>query len=391
MDSSLFFLHAMGFIFCHPLTDFDSAVGTDPAPFRNFDICVNIFLFHLWKTVPAVPNVTDLGNSWWENAMKTHDVTIIICCYNSSGTLPETLESLQAQSHEFLEILVVDDASTDETPEIVKRYQASDPRIRMVTHGRNMGLAHGRKTGVENASHELLTFIDADDIAMPNMVKRFVDELMSDQMRLGVSSYRIYFDDERDLGLQKIGPTTRKEYINLYKGEKLVFLSYPNLVRKKDVLAVGGYRVDVMPNPKGIRHADFCEDLDIWCRMSDLSADGRYFITLKEPLSRYRKPMDSMSTKNLKHMQTKMRWIKDCLRRRRAGHDERSLSEFIASRNSAERFADWRSDKAAGFYKQAGFSYAKRNFIRLAYYLILTGLMSPKLVRQKIATQKVTK
>lgn len=318
-------------------------------------------------------------------------VTIIVCCYNAAETLPATMESLQAQTHDPFEILIVDDASTDGTPEIVKIYLASDPRIRMVTHATNLGLAHGRKTGVENASHELLTFIDADDIAMPTMVERLVDELLADDMRLGVSSYRIYFDDERDLGVQKIGPTTREDYMRLYVGEKLIFLSNPNLVRKHDVLAVGGYRVDIMPNSEGIRHADFCEDLDMWCRMSDLSAVGRYFITLKEPLSRYRKPAGSMSTKNLKHMQNKMRWIKDCLRRRRAGMPARSLADFLSSRTVWQRLGDWRADSAAGFYKKAGFSYAKRNFIGIGWYLALSGLMSPKLIRQKIATQKVSR
>lgn len=318
-------------------------------------------------------------------------VTIIICCYNAAGTLAQTLESLQAQTHEALEILVVNDASTDETPEMVARYQASDPRIRMVTHDQNLGLAHGRKTGVEHASHALLTFIDADDIAMPNMVERLVQELLADDMRLGVSSYRIYFDDERDLGIQKVGPTSREDYMQLYEGNKLVFLSYPNLVRKQDVLAVGGYRVDVMPNPQGIRYADFAEDLDMWCRMSDLSADGRYFITLKETLSRYRKPADSMSAKNLKHMQNKMRWIKDCLRRRRAGENERSFAEFLALRTAWERFSDRRADAAVVSYKKAGFAYAKRNYASLAWYLLLTGLTSPKLIWQKLATQKATR
>ena len=318
-------------------------------------------------------------------------VTIIICCYNAAGTLAQTLESLQAQTHEALEILVVNDASTDETPEMVARYQASDPRIRMVTHDQNLGLAHGRKTGVEHASHALLTFIDADDIAMPNMIERLVEELLADDKRLGVSAYRVYFDDDRDLGVQKVGPTTREDYMRLYNGQKLVFLSYPNLVRKSDVLAVGGYRVDVMANNYGIRYEDFCEDLDMWCRMSDLSADGRYFITLKEPLSRYRKPAGSMSTKNVRIMQDKMRWIKDCLRRRRAGEPEQSFADFLASRTAWQRFSDRRSDAAAGFYKKAGFAYANRNYPGLAWYLLLTGLTSPKLIRQKAATQRANR
>ena len=122
--------------------------------------------------------------------------------------------------------------------------------------------------------------------------------------------------------------------------------------------------------------------------MSDLSSDGRYFITLDEPLSKYRKLTGSMSTANLRLMQDKMRWIRDCLKRRRAGEPEREYGEFLASRTTLERFSDWRSDNAASFYKRAGFAYAERRYAKLAGLLMLTGFMSPKLLRQKYATQK---
>ena len=143
-------------------------------------------------------------------------VSIVVCCYNAAETLPATLDSLLAQTHKALEILVVNDASTDNTSEIVRSYQDRDARVRMVTHEKNRGLAHGRKSGVDNAANELLTFIDADDIAMPNMVQRLVEILQSNDMILGASSYRIYFDDDRDLGVQRIGPTTRAAYMRLY-------------------------------------------------------------------------------------------------------------------------------------------------------------------------------
>lgn len=316
-------------------------------------------------------------------------VSIIVCAYNAEKDIRQTLDSLISQTYDNLEILIVDDASTDATPQICQEYATRYDHVRVVTHTQNRGLAHGRKTGVTEASHELLTFIDADDIAMPQMIERLVSALLEDDKRLGVSAYRVYFDDERVLGIQKVGPTTRADYMQLYDGQKLVFLSYPNLVRKRDVLLAGGYRVDVLPNDDGIRYEDYCEDLDLWCRMSDLSSDGRYFITLKEPLSRYRKPVGSMSTANVKIMQTKMRWIKDSLRRRRAGQPEHTLGEFIASRTTFQRFSDWRSDTAAGFYKKAGFCYAKHNYPLIAWYLFLTGLMSPKLILRKLATQSV--
>lgn len=179
-------------------------------------------------------------------------VSIIVCAYNAQKDILDTLDSLAAQTYPKIEILIVDDASTDATSAICAEFAARDPRVRVVTHSQNQGLAHGRKTGVEEASNEFLTFIDADDIAMPNMVMRLVETLKSDDKILGVSSYRIYFDDDRDLGIQKVGPTTREAYMKLYQSNKLVFLSYPNLVRKADVLAVGNYRIDIMRSDNGI-------------------------------------------------------------------------------------------------------------------------------------------
>ena len=87
------------------------------------------------------------------------------------------------------------------------------------------------------------------------------------------------------------------------------------LFYKADALAVGGYRQDVMPNEAGTRYEDFSEDLDLWCRMSDLGYRGRYFLTLRESLLRYRKPLESLSTSNLGLMQLKMR-VGQGLRRR---------------------------------------------------------------------------
>jgi len=314
-------------------------------------------------------------------------VSVIICAYNAEGTISETLSSLLAQTYKNLEILVIDDASTDSTAAVCKLCSEQDPRVRVYRHVVNKGLAHARKSGVENCSYDLLAFLDADDIAMPEMIEKMVSKIISDHDILGVSAYGTYFREDKNLGTQKIGPVTRDEYMKLYLNKKLIFISNPNLVRKKDLLSVGGYRVDILPNPQNIRHADFCEDLDTWCRMSDLSIDGRYFITLAEPLWRYRKPAESMSTKNLKYMQNKMRWIKDCLLRRRAGEPERSLAEFIASRSWLDRINDHREDAAAGFYKRAGFAYSSRNYFLLGIFLTLTIFCSPKLIRQKIKTQ----
>ena len=315
-------------------------------------------------------------------------ISVVVCCYNAQTTITETLASLQAQSWTELEILVIDDGSNDHSVEIVTAIAAHDTRVRLLLNECNHGTAWTRQRGLNQASNELVMFFDADDIAEPTLIERLATTILSDAALIGVGCHARYIDEcGAPLGLQRIAPENRTAFDTIYSGNKLLFMLPTTLFRRLDALAVGGYRLDLMPNTQGIRYEDFSEDLDLWCRMSDLGAQGRYFVTIPEPLFRYRKPNNSLSTRNLKLMQLKMRWIKDCLLRRRTGLAERSLIEFINSRTTLEQFNDWRSDKAAEFYKKAGFCYSQRNWLGMGLYLGLTGLISPKLVRQKLRTQ----
>jgi len=316
-------------------------------------------------------------------------ITVIVCCYNAAQTIEKTLDSLSGQDFADFEMLAIDDGSQDGTLTMLHNHATLEPRLRVLANPGNRGTAFTRQRGLDEASAALLMFVDADDIADPRLVGRLHGMLTADPDLIGVGCYTTYFAAEgKDLGIQRVGPESRAAFERLYREAKLLFMVPCTLFRKADALAVGGYRQAVMPNPAGIRYEDFSEDLDLWCRMSDLGAEGRYFLTLPESLLRYRKPLDSLSTKNLSLMQLKMRWIKDCLRRRRAGQPERTLANFIASRTAWQRISDWRSDNAAGFYKRAGFAYARRNFLALGWYLALAGALSPKLIRQKIASQK---
>ena len=320
----------------------------------------------------------------------TPSVSIIVCCFNAASTVGQTLETLRVQTFGDFEIIAIDDGSSDDTVARLTEAARNDPRLRLLENPVNRGTAFTRQRGLEEARASLVMFVDADDHAQPDLVEQLHQALVADKDCLGVGCYATYFTDAgKDLGIQRIGPTSREEFRFLFDNAKLVFMVPVTLFRKADALAVGGYRQDIMPNSEGIRYEDFSEDLDLWCRMSDLGADGRYFRVLPVSLLRYRKPLDSLSTKNLRNMQLKMRWIKDCLRRRRAGDAERSLAEFIASRSPLDRVNDWRSDQAAGFYKRAGFAYAQHRYVQLAALLVLVGLLSPKLLRQKYATQKV--
>lgn len=90
-------------------------------------------------------------------------VSVIVPCYNMEKYVERCLDSLQKQLMEDIEIICIDDKSSDKTLEILNARAKSDPRIRVIAQEKNMGVAVARNTGIENATGEYIGFVDADD------------------------------------------------------------------------------------------------------------------------------------------------------------------------------------------------------------------------------------
>lgn len=88
-------------------------------------------------------------------------ISVIIPVYNRSNSIAVAILSVLKQTYQEFEMIVVDDASTDRTPEIIRSIQ--DPRIHYVLHKTNRGAAAARNTGIKNARGEWLAFLDSDD------------------------------------------------------------------------------------------------------------------------------------------------------------------------------------------------------------------------------------
>jgi len=99
-------------------------------------------------------------------------VSIVLPCHNASEFLSETLDSVLAQSFTDWECVVVDDASTDGSPDVIARYAATDLRIRPVYREVNGGAAEARNAGVAAARGRYLAFLDADDLWKPEKLAR---------------------------------------------------------------------------------------------------------------------------------------------------------------------------------------------------------------------------
>ncbi len=95
-------------------------------------------------------------------------VSIVIPAYNAEPYIPQCLDSLLAQSLKDLEIVVVDDFSTDGTVSVIQSYSAHDTRIRLIRHERNRGRQQARRTGVMAAQGKYILLLDNDDELLPD-------------------------------------------------------------------------------------------------------------------------------------------------------------------------------------------------------------------------------
>ncbi len=101
-------------------------------------------------------------------------VSIVIPAYNAQNFIARSLKSALRQTYENIEVIVIDDGSTDKTGEIVRSYQ--DPRIKY-SYQENQWLGAARNAGIRKSKGRYITFLDADDFFLPEKVQRQVDFL----------------------------------------------------------------------------------------------------------------------------------------------------------------------------------------------------------------------
>jgi glycosyltransferase involved in cell wall biosynthesis len=139
-------------------------------------------------------------------------VSIITPAYNSAKFIAETIQSVQNQTHQNWEMIIVDDGSSDETEHIVLSIIENDKRIQFHKLSQNSGPAVARNTGIEKASGDFMTFIDADDIWFPTFIENNIKTIQETGIPFVFSSYRrclTAFLDIKKLG-KKYMPLIRK-------------------------------------------------------------------------------------------------------------------------------------------------------------------------------------
>ncbi|NEK55550.1 glycosyltransferase, partial [Rhizobium leguminosarum] len=103
-------------------------------------------------------------------------VSVVIPAFNASRYIERTLRSAGRQTYRNLEIIVVNDGSTDDTAKVVEKMALADPRIRMLSTA-NRGVAAARNTGIQESTGRFVAFLDADDLWHQTKIEKQVNAL----------------------------------------------------------------------------------------------------------------------------------------------------------------------------------------------------------------------
>lgn len=121
-------------------------------------------------------------------------ISVIVPVYNVEEYLPRCLDSILAQTYRHIELVLVNDGSTDNSGAVCDRYAAEDPRV-CVVHQDNAGVGHTRNVGLAQADGDYITFVDADDYLFPDALQRLYNRMQADDSDMVIANcIRLYED-----------------------------------------------------------------------------------------------------------------------------------------------------------------------------------------------------
>ncbi len=207
-------------------------------------------------------------------------VSIITPSYNTSEYIVETIESVLSQSYENWEMLIVDDCSTDNSVEMVKKYVEQDSRVKLLINSENTGVALTRNRAIEESTGEYIALLDSDDTWLPNKLEKQIELMLRENIMMSFSSYDI---------MNKNGDNTGSFLINekVTYSDMLKTSSIGTLTTIYNAKELGKYYFEE------IGHEDYVWKLAILKNIE--YAEG-----LIESLAKYRVASKSLSSNKLK-------------------------------------------------------------------------------------------
>lgn len=270
-------------------------------------------------------------------------ISVLIPAYNAARYIQQTLESVSAQTHAHLEIIVVDDGSADETPDILARYQQVEPRLRVIQQA-NGGISRALNTGLAAAGGQFIARIDADDLMAPERLE-LQHRFLAGHPGLGFCASSMDFIDQTGtkIGEYDAPIADLAELDETIAQRKIFSFTHPTVMfRSSSLTAIGNYRTECEP----------CEDLDLFLRLIEAGLPG---LAMRERLSRYRLHGNSISGRNARRQVRMSNYLFDCFYRRRDGSPPLAYAEFVRGPHLVSRWLSRSVEYGAALTVQANY------------------------------------
>jgi glycosyltransferase involved in cell wall biosynthesis len=305
-------------------------------------------------------------------------ISVVMPAYNCERFIGEAIESILTQTLKELELIVVDDGSTDGTRARIVGYARRDSRLRMLATGHG-GPSQALNLGIEHARYPWLAVMHADDVSLPNRLATQLKAARELPRVIAWGAYAHHVNGSgRRLGLSSVGPITENEFQDMRMRGQVVHLIHPTvMMRKEAVDEVGRY------DPA----FDGSEDLELFDRLATLGP----LLAVPEPLVLYRIHRSSVSMQRFLRMRVYTRYVRARHRARLAGEPLPSWNAFLRDYEAARIFTRLRrqaDDLSQYSYRRAAVAYAEGRYLSsLAHYGVSTCL-NPRYALRRAWNQK---
>lgn len=228
------------------------------------------------------------------------DVSVVVPAYNAARYLPQTIDSVLAQEGVALELLIVDDCSTDDTAALVAVAAARDARVRYLRMPANSGGPAGpRNLGIQAAQGRWVALCDADDLWHPQKLRVQLDLALRERADLVCSAIEDFADGNLPTLPGRTLPTKlsshRLPYWQMLLKDRIATSSV--LCRRDALLLDGGFDT--------ARELIAVEDYDLWLRL--MERPGFQVLRIEVPMVAYRRLAQSLSAGKWRHARKVMR------------------------------------------------------------------------------------
>jgi glycosyltransferase involved in cell wall biosynthesis len=201
-------------------------------------------------------------------------ITVLMPCRNAGRYIRLAIDSILQQTYPHFEFLIIDNASTDGTPEIVEDYRRADPRIVLVRNARDIGIAGSLNKGLKMASGRFIARMDADDVSEPSRLADQLAYLLAHPECIICGSHITLIDeDDRVIGRRRF-PETDEQIKRIMLLE--IPFCHPATFLRAEAVGEHGVLYD--------ESIHTVEDRDFWLRLAPHGA----FANLDKHLLRYR-------------------------------------------------------------------------------------------------------